>query len=126
MTTGTLSLTLFLAPSTVYTLPLCDRDGISVPLTTQGTMSRMTSGTLRADIIATKADISIRWSLLPKTSRDNLMTAWLAVRTAVAELLLPSGTSYYVMAAVNGWEETQFYDTAGVPWYTITVKFSEV
>jgi len=127
--TPTLTLTEFAySPPTphVWSLPLPDRDGISVPLTVVGSMKRMVSGILRTDITSTKAEVSLRWSLLTKTQRDWLYMAWLSTQTNWMILKLPSGKEYIVVGGANGWDETQLYDTDDTVYYNITAKFSEV
>jgi len=105
-------------------MPLPDIDKIQVEDVPIGVTRRMALGTLRSDVVAVKARITVTWSYCTAAERATLKGEYDALSEAT--LALPDGQSYTVVAVGNSWREQQFYERGDVPRYTITVTFEEV
>ena len=75
-------------------LPMPLRDGISVPIQTIGFGQRMHDGSYRSDIVARKAQITIRWKKLTATEMGLVEAAMYQAFGDGKVLILPNGRVY--------------------------------
>ncbi len=107
------------------TLPEPLKGEIRVEQIPIGNARRMLDGTLRVDVAATKARITVRWGGLTPAQRNTLRMLFDA--KTVGQLVLPDGQTFTQAAATqNGWQERQQYDVWGDVFYEVTLTFEEV
>ena len=106
-----------------------DETNIQIEREFVGSKARMIDGTLRADVAAEKATITIRWVGLSASEKSTLRTsAYLAYYTTASNLVIGNGTTTqtFSVLAVDGWSEELWYDRATADYYDVTIVFTEV
>lgn len=100
--------------------------GISIEILPLGAQRRTLGGDLRLDYIADKHRLRVPFEGLRQTERDHLRAYYTAYAFLAKLLTLPDGQTYLV-AAPNGWRESQeFLLNNTTPIYTIEITFEEI
>lgn len=107
-------------------MPLYDR-GIEVVTGFLGSSVETEDGSTRLQLVddGQKNSIRLRWQDLSVAERATLRSAFDAYADTATLLTLPDGQSFTVYAIVSGWKERHWYDTGGVAYYNIELRFDE-
>lgn len=102
--------------------------GYSIEERFVGTASRTANATLRVDSFSDKQRVTLNWEGLTSSERTTLANAWAAKGTASNSLITPDNQTISVIAAHNGWKDTNiYYDTTISGFrYDVTLVFDEV
>lgn len=92
-----------------------------------GSSVRMADGTLRVDRVAEKARIVLRWTGLTYAQLQGLRSLYDSKAQVESALVLFDGRTYTVLAAANGWQESEVVPASATQlWYSLTLTFDEV
>lgn len=110
------------------TLPNPDANGITINDGFVGAARRTLGGAFRADQIAQKAQINIRWSGIGSSEKATLWGAFGSFGTVSSSVLtLPNGDYYTVLAAPGGWQEALYYlENGTLETHDVSLTFFEV
>ena len=107
-------------------LPMPLRDGISVPIQTIGFGQRMHDGSYRSDIVARKAQITIRWKKLTATEMGLVEAAMYQAFGDGKALILPNGREYWVVPSGTApIDKVQFYSISDTVYFDTSVVLEE-
>lgn len=102
-----------------------EEGGITIDDAVIGSNQRMLDGTLRAEIIAKKARITLKWDGLTAAERTTLLGVYNTYGATASTLVLPDSQSFSVLA-VDGWRESPWWSRGGTEYYNVTITFDEV
>ncbi len=101
-------------------------NGVKITQETIGSQRRMASGALRSDYIGVRHRISVNWtglSLDEKTLLKQTLQAALSKGTHFVRL--PDGQTWTAQIEYGSYDESQWYDAWGNPFYDIAVSWME-
>lgn len=93
-----------------------------------GTASRTANATLRVDSFSDKQRIVLEFEAYTSSERTTLYNAYIAKGSTANDLTTPDNQTFSVMAAHNGWKDTNIYHDEAINGfrYDVALTFDEV
>lgn len=108
------------------TVPQPAVDGVKFTKEAIGQQRRMASGALKGDIVVQKRRVTVQWVGLSATERATLEgTHDMALVAGTHPIVLPNGVTFSAQIVFGSWDEAQWYDQGGNPYYDITIAWME-
>lgn len=91
-----------------------------------GSQQRMLDGTLRTQLLAQKAAITLKWSGLTAVQKAAIVAAYAANKTTATALQVSDGRTWNVIPALTALvEEAPFWEGGVTPLYTLSLELLE-